>query len=937
MNGTRRDLEMRSKRFHGMKKKRNNTTRSLVYALFLAYAVIMTILVAVYHTKMDGGAIQTVLEKNDLLSPASILQKSRGSSSSSSNSLKPGTHKSIENKRPMSSPYAYAWVIGSIHEDRTAYKGFIYNILIAAKVLREKGSTADFILWAQLSPESKLKGRLPKEDERLLGELGVEIRMLDTVEHESFAQIVYEKFRVLTMTKYKRVMFLDADIMPRTSLDYLFHLSVTNDGSTPLLRPNLILATKGEPCNTALFMVEPSDAGWKLLQDTIARQHREGSKLPYPHFNFTFGWGYSFMNNGDPWQAVVQKKGWRWVFHAGHSDQGLMYYWAKFGMKDTSIIIGDILQNFVPGKNGKHEKDLEDDFPTAIENKGLKHLLPPEEPTIRYNCPSAKKKGDWNWFLCNDMPYKHMIHFHGTDKPWQNGLNHKKKGKDWYSQASIWFEHLKNLNIKYDMNLDVDNWQEKHKDLMHESPFGYIAQYKDHSIIINKSANKTATQADKLTESEPVTPQLAGSTKPPTVAYVVSFIKCSGTATHSAGLVDASLVMRHSIHQISARNPDSGSKYDYKMYAIVHRQAGICSKTLKHAGFEIILVDAPVRPEEIRGDHLRREIHTEFCCGHDEFVKLYAYNKIPEDIFVHVDIDFAFFKPMDHLFDAIMYSKDSEEGKRARSLIERERESDQWPDRIDAFITRDWPQVAPNKYPPGYQAGFIVGRRSPEVFDDMIEVIKEGNYSNGWGWSSGWGNKGYGGYVGAMAMQGFVAYYYDHIRPNTTVELNQCRYNHMGLDVRYNKPPNFALKYGRKGQCRNNSPEDICEDCMVTESEKIYNAHYTMCRKPWNCIGTGEPGGRKPGGERMSAINTDTVHLDHCMVLQQKWHSVRLDMENQLFKLTGDRLILEGYTGTYQKDIFLGHCVNDGSDGYLKLVGGNETFSRFSELYGYNN
>lgn len=113
-----------------------------------------------------------------------------------------------------------------------------------------------------------------------------------------------------------------------------------------------------------------------------------------------------------------------------------------------------------------------------------------------------------------------------------------------------------------------------------------------------------------------------------------------------------------------------------------------------------------------------------------------------------------------------------------------------------------------------------------------------------------------------MAMQGLVAYYYDHIRPNTTVELNQCRYNHLGQDVRYNKQPNFPPRYGRPGQCRNNNPDDICEDCMVTPSEQIYSSHYTKCRKPWSCIGTGEPGGSKPGGQRASAINTSEVHLD---------------------------------------------------------------------------
>ena len=172
---------------------------------------------------------------------------------------------------------------------------------------------------------------------------------------------------------------------------------------------------------------------------------------------------------------------------------------------------------------------------------------------------------------------------------------------------------------------------------------------------------------------------------------------------------------------------------------------------------------------------------------------------------------------MDELFDAIRYDKNSPEGQAAREKLLLERPTEKLPDRIDAFITRDWPQVAPNKWPAGYQAGFLVARRDPSVMEEMFEVIREGNYTPGWGWTSGWGNLGYGGWVGAMAMQGLVAYYYDHIRPNTAVELNQCRFNHMGMDVLYRKWPNFRKNVPGVGGCRNMAEE--CEDCMTTEME----------------------------------------------------------------------------------------------------------------------
>ena len=122
---------------------------------------------------------------------------------------------------------------------------------------------------------------------------------------------------------------------------------------------------------------------------------------------------------------------------------------------------------------------------------------------------------------------------------------------------------------------------------------------------------------------------------------------------------------------------------------------------------------------------------------------------------------------------------------------------------------------------------------------------------------------------------------------------------------------------------------------MVTDPDKIYSMHYTMCRKPWSCIGTGTPGGFKAGTKkRASAVNTNVAHLDHCMMMHQKWHAVRLDLENQLFELTGDASIREGSTGTYKKDAFVGHCTEDGFGGYLAMAGKEETYSRFAELYG---
>lgn len=42
---------------------------------------------------------------------------------------------------------------------------------------------------------------------------------------DSFVQLVHDKFLIINVMAYKRIMFLDADLIPLTGLDYFFHLS----------------------------------------------------------------------------------------------------------------------------------------------------------------------------------------------------------------------------------------------------------------------------------------------------------------------------------------------------------------------------------------------------------------------------------------------------------------------------------------------------------------------------------------------------------------------------------------------------------------------------------------------------------------------------------------------------------------------------------------
>jgi hypothetical protein len=173
-----------------------------------------------------------------------------------------------------------------------------------------------------------------------------------------------------------------------------------------------------------------------------------------------------------------------------------------------------------------------------------------------------------------------------------------------------------------------------------------------------------------------------------------------------------------------------------------------------------------------------------------------------------------------------------------------------------------------------------------------------------------------------MAMQGLPAYYYDEIAPNTSVELNGCRYNHMGANIFYDNVPNFIRKYkDLHGKCRRDV--DGCEDCRKTDMSLIKNIHFTNCRKPWNCAGC--KGSKCPG---KGNIDPRTADYDHCMQVARTWHEMRNDLEQQIVALTGNSKVLsEGQKGSYKKDVFMGHCDADGQSGYVPIAASKENMA----------
>eukprot|EP00546_Thalassionema_frauenfeldii_P009342 CAMPEP_0178927556 /NCGR_PEP_ID=MMETSP0786-20121207/19267_1 /TAXON_ID=186022 /ORGANISM="Thalassionema frauenfeldii, Strain CCMP 1798" /LENGTH=471 /DNA_ID=CAMNT_0020603029 /DNA_START=34 /DNA_END=1447 /DNA_ORIENTATION=+ len=308
---------------------------------------------------------------------------------------------------------------------------------------------------------------------------------------------------------------------------------------------------------------------------------------------------------------------------------------------------------------------------------------------------------------------------------------------------------------------------------------------------------------------------------------------------------------KHSIHLNSFEQKKS--RYDYEMIVFIHENATECVDIFSFLNYTVHIKPVPFPVESVRGG-FQKWVRRAGCCGEKEWLKLYSYTLHQYPVVVHMDLDCLVLKPLDALFDAMILPQSSG----------RERISIMWntielPNPIDAFFTRDYGMIGvPGRKMPhqiGIQGGFLVVRPNQTVFEEYISIILEGNYTE----SSGWGGHqlGYGGYYGAGTIQGLAAYYYGHLHPEHSVELNRCIYNNM-VDSPYPKPKNV----GGSDEKTCLTMERECDDCRETSIDDIVTIHLTNCLKPWKC-----------------AVNRHLPSL--CLRHHYEWYRIRSLVEAQ--------------------------------------------------------
>ena len=170
-------------------------------------------------------------------------------------------------------------------------------------------------------------------------------------------------------------------------------------------------------------------------------------------------------------------------------------------------------------------------------------------------------------------------------------------------------------------------------------------------------------------------------------------------------------------------------------------------------------------------------------------------------------------------------------------------------------------------------------------------------------------------FLGAMAYQGVLAYYYDQINPGVSVELDVCRWNQVVADVLWRGPE----KMDHHMQCRQypfdgiafekNTPENgQCHDCRVLPIEETYTVHYTACKKPWECT---IPHPRVPRRKQEEYRLQHLTNITTCGLLFERYFDFRRDVERLLVEKGG--LKETKYDGDFHPEYFLGYCKRAGA------------------------
>jgi len=328
--------------------------------------------------------------------------------------------------------FAYAFLIAGCDPKNPHYRGYIYSVAVAKQVLLDFGSTNDVVVMIRMHGSSA-EDKLPKSDEDILRGMGIIVQYLPRALMDNFHTAMMDKFRILQLTDYDRVLYLDADVIPLSNLDFMFELST---GPNAPLEENVGLAYNEEPTNGGFFMLKPNEEDYQLVLKIIEKREREGY-----HFNETIGWGHQ-MIPPDGWESLNGHQGSKWDFYGAFTDQGLIYYWTKYVKKKVTIITGDRVKTYLE-IDGKVQLARDEDGHEIFKNvqKGVDNVRTNHHSRTSFSLP-------------NIVPYRDFHHFKEKFKPWLTNVSKKID----HGPHEFWYEALNKLNDEHGFKINMDEF-----------------------------------------------------------------------------------------------------------------------------------------------------------------------------------------------------------------------------------------------------------------------------------------------------------------------------------------------------------------------------------------------------------------------------------------------------------------------------------------------
>ena len=369
------------------------------------------------------------------------------------------------NAVPQQSNDAYVFLNwGCIPELSTQnYRWAILHALNSAKLLKERyNSSKDVVLVVSLSYKSNMTQLLPIE-EQLLKAHGVRLYYLDKLDETEpvfafkTANVyfnMFKKFWLWTLDDYDKILYLDVDILPLRSMDYWFELSEKG-----YLNDMVVLAGHTEPANGGSFLIRPSQYEFEKLYNLLYKLQTQGK------LNRRGGQPKNVYN---AWDMPIDPNNFTWINNrdSGHSfgffaagvDQGLLYHYCRFMLRNCTQILGKgrSLQFFDPDGGIRQLPWEQSRF------VGLKIQV--SEPNHRLF--------DLNWKCRNFAggscvrPWQDFHHWTGDKKPWKTDKQiffHPPKPEVVQAQPPksidmLWWHNA--LNIIQDASAEYRPWFE---------------------------------------------------------------------------------------------------------------------------------------------------------------------------------------------------------------------------------------------------------------------------------------------------------------------------------------------------------------------------------------------------------------------------------------------------------------------------------------------